>query len=92
MSVIIKRGTTIPTFGTETYYSASNNQTSMSMNIYEGEKKFVKYNHLLKKSDISGLTKRPQGKTKVIVKFDIDVNGILTVHSKEDLKIIMDKH
>ena len=84
MSIIIKRGTTIPTFGTQTYYSATNNQTSMSMNIYEGEKKYVKYNHLLKKSNISGLTKRPKGKTKVIVRFDIDVNGILTVHAKEE--------
>ena len=84
MSIIIKRGTTIPTFGTQTYCSATNNQTSMSMNIYEGEKKYVKYNHLLKKSNISGLTKRPKGKTKVIVRFDIDVNGILTVHAKEE--------
>lgn len=84
MSIIIKRGTTIPTFGTQTYNSSYDDQTSMSMNIYEGEKKYVKYNHLLKKSNIDGLTKRPKGKTKVIVKFDIDVNGILTVDAKEE--------
>jgi L1 cell adhesion molecule like protein len=84
MSIIIKRGTTIPTFGEQTYYSSEDNQTSMSMNIYEGEKKYVKYNHLLKKSNISGLTKRPKGKTKVNVRFDIDINGILIVNAKEE--------
>jgi len=84
MSVIIKRGTHIPTFNTETYYTASDNQTSMSIDVYEGEKKYVKYNHLLKKSNINGLTKRPKGKTKVLVTFDIDINGILNVKAKEE--------
>ena len=56
----------------------------MSINIYEGEKKYVKYNHLLKKRIINGLTKRPRGQTKVIMKYDIDVNGILNVEIKEE--------
>jgi len=47
------------------------------------KKKYVKYNHLLKKSNIEGLTERPKGKTKVIVKFEIDINGILNVKAKE---------
>ena len=38
----------------------------MSINIYEGEKRYVKYNHLLKQSNIDGLTPRPKGKTKVV--------------------------
>ena len=84
MSIIIKRGATIPTFGTRTYSSAEDNQTGMSMNIYEGEKKYVKYNHLLKKSNISGLTKRPAGKTKVVVTFEIDISGILIIKAKEE--------
>ena len=42
------------------------------------------YNHLLKKSNIEGLTKRPKGETKVIVRFDIDVNGILNVKAEEE--------
>ena len=83
MSIIIKRGTSIPTFGTQTYYSSYDNQTVMSMNIYEGEKKYVKYNHLLKKNEIPGLTERPAKKTKVVVTFEIDINGILTVKAKE---------
>ena len=83
MSVIIKRGTPVPTFGEKTYFNAYNNQTTIGIDIYEGEKKYVKYNHLLKKSNIKGLTERPKGKTKVIVKFEIDINGILNVKAKE---------
>ena len=83
MSVIIKRGTPIPYSGSQIYSTASDNQTAMKIDIYEGENTFVKYNHLLKKSNISGLQKRPQGQTEVIVSFDIDINGILTVNAKE---------
>ena len=84
MNVIIKRGTHIPVSNYKTYSTVVDNQESMSINIYEGEKKYVKYNHLLKKSTINGLTKRPKGKTKVVIKFDIDVNGILNVEAKEE--------
>ena len=47
------------------------------------KKKYVKYNHLLKKSLIEGLTKRPKGKTKVEVTFKINIDGILYVEAKE---------
>ena len=84
MNVIIKRGTHIPVSNYKTYSTVVDNQESMSINIYEGEKKYVKYNHLLKKSTINGLTKRPKGKTNVVIKFDIDINGILNVEAKEE--------
>ena len=84
MSVIIKRGTPVPTIGKETYYNVKDDQTTMSIDIYEGEKKYVKYNHLLKRSEIKGLTKRPKGKTKVNVKFEIDINGILNIKAQEE--------
>ena len=84
MDVIIKRGTHIPVSNYKTYSTVVDNQESMPINIYEGEKKYVKYNHLLKKSTINGLTKRPKGKTNVVIKFDIDVNGILNVEAKEE--------
>ena len=83
MSVIIKRGTPIPYSGSEVYSTNADDQTGMVIDIYEGENIFVKYNHLLKKSQISGLKKRPKGKTQVIVTFDIDINGILIVNAKE---------
>ena len=83
MSIIIKRGTPIPTFNEQTYFTSYDNQTAMKMNIFEGEKKYTKYNHLLKRSEITGLAKRDKGKTKVKVTFDIDINGILNVIAKE---------
>ena len=83
MSVIIKRGTHIPITETCEYFNAVNNQKTMSLNIYEGEKKYVKYNHLIKETKITGLTPRKMGETKVLVTFEIDVNGILTVKAEE---------
>ena len=67
----------------QTYFTSYDNQTAMKMNIFEGEKKYTKYNHLLKRSKITGLAKRDKGKTKVKVTFDIDINGILNVIAKE---------
>ena len=83
MSVIIKRGTHIPVAKEQKYFNAVDNQKVMSLNIYEGEKKYVKYNHLIKETKISGLTPRKMGDTVVFVTFDIDVNGILTVKAEE---------
>jgi len=84
MSVIIKRGTHIPVIEKCKYFNAVNNQKVMSLNIYEGEKKYVKYNHLIKEIKISGLTPREIGKTVVWVTFEIDINGILTVKAEEE--------
>ena len=86
MSVIIKRGTPVPTFNTIDYCTVKDNQTVMSINIYEGDKRYVKYNHLLRKCKITGLTPRPKGKTKVFVTFEIDINGILSIKAKEESK------
>ena len=83
MSVIIKRGTHIPCSISQKYFTVSDNQTTMKIDIYEGENNFVKYNHLLKQRDISNLKKRPRGKTEVVMTLDIDINGILTVNAKE---------
>jgi len=83
MDVIIKRGTHIPITETRKYFNAGDNQKVMSLNIYEGEKKYVKYNHLIKETKISELTPRKMGETEVLVTFEIDVNGILTVKAEE---------
>ena len=83
MSVLIKRGTALPTFNIQTYQTTADNQTEVSLQIYEGEKKYVKYNHLLKETTIKGLTPKPKGKTKISVEFKIDVNGILFVKAEE---------
>ena len=69
MSVIIKRGTILPTFNIQHYVTVSDYQTRVSLKIYEGEKKYVKYNHLLKETKIEGLSPKPKGQTKISVEF-----------------------
>ena len=83
MDVIIEKGSHIPISGIRNYSSTYDYQESMSINVYEGEKKYVKYNHLIKKYNINGLTRLPKGKTEISIKFDIDKSGILNVEAKE---------
>jgi hypothetical protein len=83
MSVIIKRGEKIPITNNSIYSTSVDNQEVISVNIYEGEKKYVKYNHLLKKAILKGLSKKPRGKAKIMITFFIDANGILSVTAKE---------
>jgi len=83
MSVIIKRGSILPIVNTCEYKTVADNQTTVRLKIYEGEKKYVKYNHLLKETTIEGLTPKPKGQTKISVEFKIDVNGILSVKAVE---------
>ena len=83
MSVIIKRSTKIPFNNSDIFQTVSDNQTEARIQIYEGEKKYVKYNHILGEMLIKGLPKKPKGQVKIKVKLFIDVNGILTVTASE---------
>ena len=83
MSVIIKRASKIPTNCSNIYTTTEDNQTAASIDVYEGEKKYVKYNHILGKLLLKDLPPKPKGEVKIRVKFFIDVNGILTVTAYE---------
>ena len=83
MSVIIKRGSILPITNTREYKTVADNQTEVLLKIYEGEKKYVKYNHLLKETRIEGLSPKPKGETKISVEFKIDSNGILYIKAIE---------
>ena len=83
MSVIIKRGESIPCTKIRNYVTVEDNQESVPIIVYEGENKYVKYNHRLKEKKLTGLTKKPKGKVHIEVKFYIDVNGILNVTGTE---------
>ena len=81
MSIIINRGSKIPISNKREYTVTSNSHTIGPITIYEGEKKYVKYNHKLGILEIAGLSGK--GKVKLSVNFFIDVNGILTVTAKQ---------
>ena len=84
MEIIFKRGTPIPLINKKGFYTTYDNQTSFHIEIYEGEKKYVKYNHLIKKISMVGLTPKPKGKIKISVEFKVDINGILYVKAVEE--------
>jgi len=83
MSTIVKRNTRIPTTRTESYITSEDYQTSVSIEIYEGERSFIKDNKLLDEFTLKGITPAPIGETKIKVTFDIDVNGVLRVSASE---------
>ena len=83
MSVLIKRGSKLPFSNIKTYETSKDDQTYINITIFEGEKKYTKYNHVLGKLQLTGIPKKKKGEVKIEVKFFIDVNGILTVSATE---------
>lgn len=79
VSVLIPKNTTTPTKVTKTFATASDNQTSVKINIIQGENEYARNNKCLGVFTLSGLTPAPRGQTKVQVTFDVDANGILAV-------------
>ena len=83
MSVIIPKGTKLPFKNMQRYETVNDNQEMVKIGIYEGEKKYIKDNHLQGEFTLTNLPKRPKGQVKVEVTFSIDENGILTVTAEE---------
>jgi len=83
MSVIIKRGSKIPISNSKMYETSQDNQTFINVKIFEGEKKYTKYNHILGNLEMTGIPPKKKGEVKVEVTYFIDVNGILTVTATE---------
>ncbi|AYV84430.1 MAG: Hsp70 protein [Hyperionvirus sp.] len=83
MSTIIKRGTIIPVSKTRMYTNDSDFEASVLIKIYEGERKVTKNNFLVGEFELKGIEPRVRGLCKIEVKFNIDVNGIVTVSAEE---------
>src|SRR5438477_3705783 len=83
MTVLIPRNTTIPTSKKEVFSTAADNQSAVTINVLQGEREFARDNRLLGTFNLEGIPPAPRGVPQIEVTFDIDVNGILTVHAKD---------
>merc|ERR1712195_461896 len=83
MSKIINRGTVIPAKKSQTFTTNQDQQTTVNIAIFEGERALVKDNHNLGKFDMNGIPPAPRGTPQVEVTFEIDENSILTVSANE---------
>jgi molecular chaperone DnaK len=83
MTKLIERNTTIPTKKSQVFSTAEDNQTAVSVLVYQGEREMAAHNRLLGKFDLVGLPAAPRGTPQIEVTFDIDANGILNVKAKD---------
>jgi molecular chaperone DnaK len=83
MTKIIERNTTIPTRRSEVFTTADDNQPSVMIQVYQGERDFARDNKSLGNFELTGLPPAPRGVPQVEVAFDIDANGIVHVHAKD---------
>jgi len=83
MTVLVERNTTIPTTKKETFSTAADNQTAVTVRVFQGERKMAEDNRELGKFNLDGIPPAPRGVPQIEVSFDIDVNGILNVSAKD---------
>jgi len=83
MTALIQRNTTIPTRRTETFSTATDNQTSVEVHVLQGERQMARDNRTLGRFQLVGLPPAPRGVPQIEVSFDIDANGIVNVSAKD---------
>lgn len=83
MTKLVERNTTIPTERKQIFSTADDNQTAVTVKVYQGERQMAADNRLLGQFNLEGIPPAPRGVPQIEVKFDIDANGILNVSAKD---------
>jgi len=80
---LIERNTTIPTKKSQVFSTAEDNQSAVTIRVFQGERPMAQDNKLLGQFDLAGIPPAPRGVPQIEVTFDIDANGIVNVHAKD---------